>query len=142
MLELISASVASLPLDVAELLEPMDIGRFFEADIVIARGPLCCLPDEKSRCQSAGRIECIVSRKSRYEKLISRGSGNQPREIARKGIRGFEKRGETHRIGSLFAAPPALVVLQYRADHKPRPAPLDGTMGLLEGWRRVERGER
>jgi hypothetical protein len=40
MLELISASVASLPLDVAELLEPMDIGRFFEADIVIATGPL------------------------------------------------------------------------------------------------------
>jgi hypothetical protein len=38
MLELISANVASLPLDVAELLEPMDIGRFFEADIVIATG--------------------------------------------------------------------------------------------------------
>ena len=48
MLELSSASVASLPLDAAELLEPIDIGRFFGTDmVVIMTASSCYLPDER-----------------------------------------------------------------------------------------------
>ena len=59
-LELISASVASLPLDVAELLELIDIGRFFDADIMVMTVPPRYLQNKKVKCQSADRIKYIT----------------------------------------------------------------------------------
>jgi hypothetical protein len=46
MLELISASVASLPLEVAELLELIDNGRIPDVDIVLMTTPPRYLEDK------------------------------------------------------------------------------------------------
>ena len=44
-----------------------------------------------------------------------------------------EKKGDSHlQISRCLAADPAVVVLQYRADHGPRPIPLSRHMELLD----------
>jgi hypothetical protein len=57
MLELISASVASLPLEFAELLELIDNGRFPDVDIVLMTTPPRYLEDEKPKSQSVDRTK-------------------------------------------------------------------------------------
>lgn len=70
MLELISASVANLPFDVAELLEPIDIGRFLDADMVMVTAPLAICQVRESKCQSAEHI--------RRQETITQGVAKKP----------------------------------------------------------------